>query len=100
MGILEKIFEYAKEFLNEQKKTNEFLEIIANQKTIKNDFIIKGQVEASQVLGCSIPTLKKLMDTNQLLLNQDYYRFGDRLYLFSLSSLLNKKGQINENHNK
>ena len=100
MGILENIFEYVKQFLNGQKRTNELLEILIKQKTIKNDFVIKGQDEASQVLGCSIPTLKKLMDTNRLLLNQDYYRFGERLYLFSLSSLLILKGQINEKNNK
>jgi hypothetical protein len=66
MGILEEIFDLAKKFLEEQKKTNQLLETLINQNYIKNDFIIKGQKETAYILGCSIPTLTKALNENKL----------------------------------
>ncbi len=43
MGIFENLLEVGKQFLTEQKKTNELLEILINKNSTKNDFIIKGQ---------------------------------------------------------
>ena len=66
MGILEQLLDLIKQFLTEQKKTNELLEIIKRQNQPKNDFIIKGQKEASYILGISVPTLKKAIDEDKL----------------------------------
>ena len=93
MGILEKLFDLGIEFLNEQKKTNQLLTQLTQQTSTKNDFIIKGQKDASYILGCSIPTLKKYIDDGLLVQNQDYYNTGERSGYFSLSSLQNLKSK-------
>ncbi len=94
MGILEKIFDMVVQFLTEQKKTNELLEQIKIQTSIKSDFLIHGQDQAILILECSTPTLKKYIDNNTLELYKDYIKKGKSQYIFSLSSLLILKGQI------
>jgi len=91
MGILEIILDLIRQFLAGQRKTNELLEEILIQVSIKSDFLIDGQEQASLILECSVPTLKKHIDSNDLILYKDYIKKGKSKYIFSLSSLLNLK---------
>jgi len=73
--------------------------IISLLKTIvatkeNNDFEISTLHQASLILKCSIPTLRKAIKNNTLVKELDYRSNGAKKYLFSLSALERIKGKI------
>jgi len=78
------------------QKTNQIislLETIASNKNV-NDFEISTLTQASIVLKCSVPTLRKAIKNNTLKNGIDYRTNEAKKYLFSISSLEKYKGKI------
>lgn len=70
----------------------ELLEMLVNQNN-NNDFNIKTQKEAANIVGCCVENLRNAINNGTLQKDVDYRHNGTR-YLFSSSSLQKYKGNL------